>query len=291
MVAFQKYQQFPEYKIINYNMSLPEFKSIFWWEFIHRFTGRMIGVVFLIPFLWFYFTKKLKPRLLRQLLGVFLLGGLQGFIGWLMVASGLVDRPEVSHYRLATHLITAFITFGYILWIMLDIIYENVQQQPVKDLRKWSRWIFAVVLVQIVYGGFVAGLKAGLVYNTWPKMGNAWFPDTIIALKPVWVNFLENKNGVQFMHRYIAYLVLILILLAFAKFKDAGLERAQKRAIYMLASIVLVQFTLGVLTLVFSVPLLLGVLHQLGAFFLFGSAVYLLHTSRPRQKSFIEPST
>lgn len=280
-IAFAKYQQTPEFQKINFDMQLEEFKFIFFWEFIHRLIGRLIGIVFLIPFLYFYLTKKIDKPFALKLLGVFALGGLQGFIGWYMVASGLVDNPHVSHYRLATHLITAFITFGYIFWLALEVMYPNSkgEKTPIA-LKSMSRLVLGVVTLQIIYGAFVAGLKAGHIYNTFPKMGDEWFPEAITAIEPWYSNFTEGLAGVQFVHRYIAYVVVGLFIALWYRTKNMGLSSYQQNGIKALGIALGVQFLLGLFTLLYSVPITLGVLHQVGAFFLFATSIYLVFHSR-----------
>ena len=280
-IAFEKYRQFPEFQKVNFDMGLSEFKSIFWWEFMHRLIGRLIGIVFIVPFLYFLLKGKLSRPLAWKLAGVFVLGGFQGFLGWFMVASGLVDNPHVSHYRLAAHLITAFLTFAYILWLALDILYPakggaNTPQR----IGRLSSLILITVIVQIIYGAFVAGLKAGLIYNTFPKMGDSWIPDAVTAMEPGWKNVLENMAGVQFVHRCIAWLLVILVsILVYVSRKDK-LSGTQKNGVNLLAGMLVVQFTLGVLTVMNAVPLLLGALHQMGAFFLFTTALFFHHQTR-----------
>jgi heme a synthase len=279
-VVFEKYKQFPEYQLINYEMSLHEFKGIFWWEFMHRLIGRLIGIVFLIPFIYFLIRGKIKKPFTYKLLGVFVLGGLQGFIGWYMVASGLVDNPHVSHYRLATHLITAFITFGYIFWLALDLIYgDNTQERASEKLRGVSRLLLIIVTIQIIYGAFVAGLKAGLIYNTFPKMGDSWIPEAVTAMQPFYLNFLQNMAGVQFVHRCIAIIILIIGVVMFFAFRNQYSKNI-KTTIQVILLIILIQFTLGILTLLYAVPITLGILHQVGAFFLFASAIFLVHRAQ-----------
>jgi heme a synthase len=279
-IVFEKYKQFPEYQLINYDMSLHEFKGIFWWEFSHRLIGRLIGIVFLVPFIYFLVQGKIKKPFTYKLLGVFLLGGLQGFIGWYMVASGLIDNPHVSHYRLATHLITAFLTFGYIFWLALDLIYiDKPDERALPKLRAVSRFFLLIIIAQIIYGAFVAGLKAGLIYNTFPKMGDSWVPEAVTAIDPFYLNFLQNMAGVQFAHRIIATIILITGITMFFMFRKSG-NKNLKKAINVILSIILIQFTLGVLTLLYAVPLSLGVLHQLGAFFLFASSIFLVHRTK-----------
>jgi cytochrome c oxidase assembly protein subunit 15 len=198
-----------------------------------------------------------------------------------MVASGLVDNPHVSHYRLATHLITAFITFGYIFWLALDILYPRTENLKANDnSRLLAKLILPLVMIQIVYGAFVAGLKAGLIYNTFPKMGDTWVPDAVTAMKPMLSNFFENMAGVQFVHRYIAWGLTILIALAWFGMKEQKLTERQHKSTNYLGAMVLLQFTLGVLTLLFAVPIWLGAIHQIGAFFLFAAAIFFYHQTR-----------
>jgi len=283
-VVYEKYQQTPEFQKINYDMTLSEFKYIFFWEYIHRLIGRMIGVVFLIPFIYFVIRKRLDKDMMRKAIYLFLLGGIQGFIGWFMVYSGLQENPHVSHYRLAMHLITAFITFGFTLWFALDLIYPLKKENsiPAKDniLYKLSKTILIVICVQIIYGAFVAGLHAGKVYTTFPKMGEEWIASAINALQPFWRNFTENLAGVQFIHRTIAYLLVTLIGLFWYISTKFDLSKRQRISVKILFFGLVYQFTLGVFTLIYSVPVVLGVLHQMGAFFLFTAAVYMMHSLR-----------
>jgi cytochrome c oxidase assembly protein subunit 15 len=276
---FNDYKQTPEYKQINSYFTLQDYKHIYWWEFIHRLIGRMIGMVFLIPFAFFVYKGWLKGKLLWQTLIIFAMGGAQGVLGWYMVASGLQDVPHVSHYFLAAHLITAFITFGYSFWVALDLIYPNsTLSTQHSTLRKWSWVLLFFVLVQIMYGAFTSGLHAGQFDPTWPKMGNSWIaPEVTTALSPVWKNFIDGVAGVQFIHRYNAYVVVLLVFLIWFKARKIALLPTQRYGINFLIAMVGVQFLLGVFTLIYSVPVVLGVLHQTGAFLLFTSTLFVLH--------------
>jgi heme a synthase len=276
--AFNKYKASPQFQKINYDFTLSDFKTIFFWEYLHRLLGRMIGMVFLIPFLYFLFTRKLKKTLIKNLLLIFALGGLQGFLGWFMVKSGLVDNPHVSHYRLAAHLITAFITYGFTLWVALDLIYERSDNNRVSDgLKPLSRILLIVVVLQIIYGAFVAGLKAGRVYNTFPKMAGQWIPDAINAMQPSWINIFENLTTVQFIHRCIGWLMVLLVVVLWLYSRKKDIQTGLRNSIRILMVMVVMQFTLGVLTLLYAVPVTLGVLHQLGALVVFTSAIFLNH--------------
>lgn len=276
--AFELYQQYPEYQKINYQFSLEDFKSIYFWEWLHRVLGRLIGMVFIIPFLFFLLTKRLSKPTIRKSLILLFLGGFQGFLGWFMVKSGLVDRPDVSHYRLAMHLTTAFITFAYTLWVALDLIYAN-RKQIHRKFRNLVRWGMFVLLLQIVWGAFVAGLDAGWIHNSWPLMseGKLIHETVTIEQEPVWRNFVEGKSGVQFVHRYLAYAVVLLIGIIWFKGKKIAQEVSQNYGLHALALLVIVQFILGVFTLILQVPVWLGVMHQVMAFFLLAAMTFTLH--------------
>lgn len=297
-VPFEKYKLSPEYQQINYHFTLEEFKSIYWWEYIHRFLGRMIGLVFLLPFIYFWIRKKLTPDLFKKLIVILILGGFQGVLGWYMVKSGLSKEPRVSHYRLAAHLISAFTVFGVTFWTALSLKFKvqssklvgekketevGSPKSEVARLKKLSLLLFCVVVLQIIYGAFVAGLKAGYLCPTWPKMCGEWIHDSVFVLQPTWRNFIEGQAGVQFVHRYIAYVVVIIVGLIYYKSRKTQLNHIQKRIVTVLVIIVLCQFLLGVLTLLYSVPVLLGVLHQTGAFFLFGTSLLLMHSLKKEE--------
>jgi cytochrome c oxidase assembly protein subunit 15 len=214
--AFAKYKEIPEYQRVNQGMSLEQFKVIYWWEWAHRALGRLIGLVFALPFAWFWFRGRLPPGLAPKLLGVLALGGLQGFIGWYMVQSGLAERVDVSQYRLALHLMLAFVIFGLLLWLALGLSAGGtpVRLSPVgRAQQRVAPLLIALLLVQIALGAFVAGLKAGLTYNTWPLMDGKLIPDGLGTLEPWYLNLFENVTTVQFAHRIVAY---ILAFLAFA---------------------------------------------------------------------------
>lgn len=277
--VFEKYQQFPEFKELNYQFTLDDFKSIFFWEYLHRLVGRLIGLVFIIPFIIFLIQKRLNKKLIWESIILFTMGGLQGFLGWFMVKSGLVKDPHVSHFRLALHLIFAFLTFGYTFWVLLDLFFKDTQKEKgnTKGLKRLSLLLFPVVVLQIIYGAFVAGLRAGSVYNTFPKMGEAWIAEGVTALKPWYENFLNGLAGVQFIHRYMAYLILILVGIIFFNGLRMRLSYSQTLGIKALALVVVIQFLLGVLTLIYAVPVTLGIVHQVGAFALFASNIFLIH--------------
>lgn len=279
-VPFEKYKQTPEYKLINNQFSLEEFKSIFWWEYIHRLLGRVIGVVFIVPFIYFALKKRFDSVLMPKMVILLFLGAFQGFLGWYMVKSGLQKDPNVSHYRLAAHLISAFTVFGFTFWYALDLIYPNKKtiSTSIQKLLGFARIMFGLLVVQIIYGAFVAGLKAGLFYNTFPKMGEEFFPETIFAYDTFWQNMLENIAGVQFVHRYLAYVVVGAVVFVWLKARKENLFAFQQRAANILLGVVGVQFLLGVFTILYAVPISLGVLHQMGAFVLYAAALYFIKT-------------
>lgn len=276
--AFDLYKQYPEYQKLNYHFSLDDFKSIYFWEWFHRVIGRFIGIVFIVPFVFFLITKKLNRPTIKKCVILLVMGGFQGFLGWYMVKSGLVDRPDVSHYRLAAHLTTAFLTFAYSLWVALDLIYPS-RKEANKSIRNLLRIGLFVLIVQIIWGAFVAGLDAGFIHNHWPLMseGKLVHETVYIEQQPFLKNFIEGKSGVQFIHRYLAYIVVGIIILLWFRAKKIVLTPLQESGIKTLLSLVGLQFLLGVLTLIYAVPLWLGVAHQIGAFFLLAAMTFTLH--------------
>lgn len=275
--AFALYQQYPEFQKLHSHFTLQDFKGIYFWEWFHRVIGRTIGLVFIIPFLYFLIRKQLTKKTVKKCLVLLGLGAFQGFLGWYMVKSGLVDRPDVSHFRLAAHLTTAFLTFAATLWVALDLIYPNkkVIDTKFKNLVIVS---FVLLIIQIIYGGFVAGLKAGLLHNHWPFMNEGKFMhETVYILEPFYKNLIENPSGIQFIHRTLAYLVVASIFMLWFKAREMTLTNLQQKAINALLTLVGFQFLLGVLTIIYAVPLWLGVAHQVGAFFLLTAMTFTLH--------------
>ena len=277
--AFEQYKQFPEFLKVNSHFTLDDFKAIFFWEWLHRFLGRLIGIVFILPFIVFIVRKSLRGRLLFKATILLGLGALQGFLGWFMVKSGLVDRPSVSHYRLAIHLMAAFITFCYIFWVVIGLLQPKRNKSPNRTMASLSWVLMSVVSVQIVFGAFVAGLKAGLIYPTFPKMGTEWVPDIIITeLGSEGVRSLfSNIVSVQFVHRTFAYLVIAIVIALWWKGRRLNLIPAQRTGIVLAILIVILQFTIGVFTILFGVPISLALAHQFGALILLTSSVYLVY--------------
>jgi cytochrome c oxidase assembly protein subunit 15 len=278
--AFEEYKKFPEYQKVNQykDFQLDDYKFIFFWEWFHRFIGRIIGVVFIIPFVYFLIKKKLDKETIKKCIILLAMGAFQGFLGWFMVASGLKDMPDVSHFRLAIHLTFAFITFAYTLWVALDLIYPE-RKLPVLELRKIARIALVILIIQIIYGGFVAGLNAGLIHNHWPLMSDGQFFHESIKLEQsnLLLSFTEGKSGVQFIHRTFAYVVVVMIIFLFIKSRKFTLDKTQDSGTKTLLVFVFIQFILGVFTLLFHVPLWLGLAHQIMAFFLLTAMTFTLH--------------
>ena len=277
-MAFEQYKQFPEFQRVNSHYTIEDFKSIFFWEWLHRFLGRIIGMVFIFPFIVFLIRKSFNRKLIIQSVVLLGLGAVQGFLGWFMVKSGLVDRPSVSHYRLAIHLCAAFGTFSYILWVLLTHLQPERTNSKVGSTPSISRITLLLVTVQIVFGAFVAGLKAGYVFPTFPKMGTDWMPAIIgqrISETGLGTLFYEIIS-VQFVHRTFAYLVAgFVIYLWYSGRRTANSN--QLRGLNLTMILVLVQFTLGVLTILYGVPISIAVAHQLGALGLLSASVYTVY--------------
>jgi len=274
LAAFEKYKQIPEYKIINKGMGMAQFQFIYWWEWSHRFLGRFIGLAFALPALFFWLTGRLETALRPHMLVLFIIGGLQGALGWYMVKSGLVDRVDVSQYRLAAHLTLAVALFAAIVWIAFGI--DRPKRRPFSvKFGPSTVIIIALIFLQTALGGFVAGLDAGQGYNTWPLMDGAFIPDGLASLTPWWKNLFENAMTVQFNHRIVAYVIVVLIFLHAAR-QMASDCRAGSSVLVLLA-VVLVQLVLGIMTLLWHVPISMALAHQAGALALLTSALWHLH--------------
>lgn len=279
---FEKYKQIPEYIEVNRGMSLEEFKTIYWWEWGHRFLGRLVGIAFFVPFMWFLLTKRLERPLIPPLVVMFIMGGLQGAMGWYMVMSGLTERVDVSQYRLAAHLGLAFIVYGYMYWVALSLWRgEGVRKLDLSGLAIPAAVIVAAVFVQILAGAFVAGLNAGLIFNTWPFMEGAIVPDHLFPMGLV--SAFEDVRTVQFDHRMLAYAVTALIGWHYWVVRNAD-EPIQKSA-HILLAVLLVQVGLGIMTLLSIVRIDLALAHQLGALALLSAALYHLDTINRTEKA------
>ncbi len=282
--AFAKYQATPEYRQVNHGMALAEFKGIFWWEYFHRLLGRAIGVAFLLPLLWFALRRELPRGFAWKLAGIFVLGGLQGAMGWYMVQSGLVDDPRVSQFRLTAHLGLALAIFAALLWAGLSIAYPRraaLASPPQRAVRRFARAIAALVFVMALTGGFVAGLRAGLAYNTFPLMNGAIVPPEIFVLEPWWKNFFYNMATVQFDHRLIAWALALLVPALWWRLRTTdGLPARARTGASLLLALVAVQISLGIATLLHAVPLPLAAAHQAGAVLVFAAALNVAHALR-----------
>jgi cytochrome c oxidase assembly protein subunit 15 len=280
--AFEKYKQIPQYQHVNRGMSLAAFKLIYWWEWTHRFLGRLIGAAFLLPFLCFLAMGQLARPLIWKLAGIFALGGLQGFIGWYMVSSGLADRISVSQYRLALHMTLAIAIFGAVLWVALSIgpVRRQRASATPSGLEAAAAGIAALVLLQIVAGAFVAGLNAGAGYNTWPLMDGRLIPQGLGAISPWWLNLFENALTVQFNHRLLAYAITIAVLWHLWSLYRRQSDSRLRTSGVVLAGAVIAQAGLGIWTLLAHVPIPLALLHQAGAVVLFGVALWHWHRLR-----------
>ncbi len=293
--AFAKYQQIPEYQLINHGMTLAEFKSIFWWEYIHRLWGRLIGVVFLVPFLWFVLRGRIHGPLAWKLGGIFVLGGLQGGLGWFMVQSGLVDRVDVSPYRLTAHLGLAVLIYGLMLWIALDLLRPGVVKgtdaEPAAHpgLARGALALSALVFLTMLSGGFVAGLDAGLTYNTFPLMDGRLVPAGYLDLSPWWVNLFENIAAVQFNHRLLGTSVVVAALAFWFAAWRAGISGPARLTVNGVAAMAIVQMSLGISTLLLVVPIPLAAAHQAGALVVFTLALMSAHALRHRAPAAVKP--
>ena len=279
---FDLYRETPEFQHKNFWMTMHDFKTIFWWEYIHRLWGRGLGLLFLIPFVWFLVKGRIEKPLLPALLLMFVLGAVQGGIGWWMVKSGLVDRPDVSHYRLAVHLTVAFILHGVVLWVALDLIRGRLgaPARPASaPLAGWSLALALWILFVVVTGAFVAGTNAGLAYNSFPLMDGHLVPEAYGVLTPYWLNLVENTAAIQFNHRLVATLTLLAALALWWNLRRHA-DASVRLPANLLALAVAGQYLLGIATLLAHVPVSLGAAHQGGAFLLFTVALWTAHAVR-----------
>ena len=269
---FGLYKKIPEYYLQNYSMTLEEFKVIFWWEFIHRFLGRLIGILFFVPLI--FFTLKLGFKKILSLYLIFILICFQGFIGWYMVSSGLVDRVDVSHYRLSLHLVLAFIIISLIFWNYLSL--QNINLSFKKINRQIPIIFILIIFLQICIGAFVSGMDAGKIYNSWPFMGSGFFPDDNSIKNLFYLSALNDPSMVQFMHRSLAYLIFIFYLFIFViiyKNRLSGLFKA----IIVTGFLLILQIVLGILTLLYSAQIIIASMHQISSILLVSSSIYFLY--------------
>jgi len=280
MDAFEQYKQFPEYQERNAGMSLAEFQYIFFWEYLHRMLGRLLGIVFLVPFVVFAVRRSFNRRQFGRAVLLLSLGLGQGLMGWYMVQSGLVDIPAVSHFRLAAHLVLAFVIFGCCVWFAMDL--SSRSRKGAKgsyELRLWLNVFLVLLIMQVIWGAFTAGLHAGHIYNSFPKMYQFWFPPEMLLLEPVILNFFENMTTVQWTHRVLATLLGVMVIAMWGRTLWMGTSDYIKKWMLALFGTVLLQYAIGVFTLMYHVPVWLGVTHQAVAMVLFGVALGARHST------------
>jgi cytochrome c oxidase assembly protein subunit 15 len=277
--TFEMYRETPEFLKVNADMDVDGFKGIFWLEYLHRLLGRTIGVVFLIPFLVFARRGYIRKREWPKYTLMFVLGGMQGVLGWYMVKSGLVDDPHVSQYRLVAHLVAAFLIYAYMFWVALSLIFPTDSNTP----HPWYRKTLAMttlITVTVISGGFVAGLKAGKIYNTFPMMGEYWAPPGMFALEPWWRNLMDNMATVQFEHRILAIATFVLIIAYWLRIRKTDLPARVAKGVNALLHTAVLQVFLGIAALLLMVPVSLATFHQAVAMLLFTAALYLCHGLR-----------
>lgn len=264
----QKYLSSPQGRLVNRHFTIGEFQQIFWLEYLHRLWGRLIGVAFALPLAWFWLRGALTPRLKPRLLALLVLGGLQGALGWAMVASGLVERPSVSHYRLAAHLLLAVALYAYTVWLILELTPASGRIEDPKIARE-ARSMIGFVFVVMGFGAFMAGLRAGSSHSTFPTMSGYWIPPGLFDLSPWWINIFENGTTIQFIHRWLAtLLVLGVIAMPF---------RARRPEVFLAAAMALIQLGLGIATILSGVNIALATMHQAGAVLLLTALIVVRH--------------
>ncbi|HAJ76984.1 MAG TPA: heme A synthase [Gammaproteobacteria bacterium] len=279
--AFEVYKNYPQYQKVNTGMSLDDFKEIYYWEYGHRVLGRLIGIIYFVPFVLFLMLGKIEKPMVPKLWIGLVLGSLQGVLGWYMVKSGLVDIPRVSHYRLAAHLMLALLILGYLSWLVLTLY--KINRVEMTDLfRTLTYTLVPILLLQILYGAFVAGSRAGFGYNTFPLMNGEFLPEMAMQLTPFWLNLLDNNTMLQFLHRWIGVLVMAITSVLFILAWRSGCSSV-KRLTSLLMIVVLGQFLLGVLTLINIIPIGLASLHQAGACIVLIVMVWLVYIVFPDQ--------
>jgi cytochrome c oxidase assembly protein subunit 15 len=281
--TFSKYQQSPEYQKVNLGMNMEEFKSIFYFEYAHRVLGRLIGLAFLLPFIYFLIRKKISRPMIPKMIIMFVLGGLQGVLGWYMVKSGLVHDPRVSQYRLTAHLLAAILIYSYILWVAMGMLWDNRENTVIAGfmrLRRFSLSITALIVIMIISGGFVAGTDAGLAFNTFPLMNGQLVPEGLFSLSPLYLNFFENMATIQFNHRLIALLLFIIIPVFWYFIQKSALQQRTRIIAHLLMLMLGLQVSLGISTLLFHVPVALAATHQAGALLLLTLSLLLNHELR-----------
>ncbi|MEM9255097.1 MAG: COX15/CtaA family protein [Pseudomonadota bacterium] len=290
LATFDKYKQFPEYQKVNKGMSLDAFKVIFMYEYLHRVLGRMIGLIFFFPLVYFALRQRIRPGVMPHLVALLVLGGLQGLLGWYMVKSGLVDNPRVSQYRLTAHLGVAVAIYVYLLWLALDLLFTKRRSGTGGSAAShWPLLWIGLVFLMILSGGLVAGTRAGLAYPTWPLMGDSFVPPGLYGMTPFWLSAFEDVTTIQFNHRVLAYGVFLLLnLYAWRVYRSAPPEAPARRGALLLAVTLWMQVGLGIATLLLHVPVPLAAAHQGGAILLLTVTVYVCHVQIKRRAAVIE---
>jgi len=285
VVLFDKYQQIPQYELVNKGMSLDAFKGIFWWEYFHRLLGRLIGLVYFVPLVYFVVRKQVDLALGIRLFGIFMLGGLQGLMGWYMVMSGLSENVHVSQYRLTAHLGLAFVIYAAMFWVATGLLASGSTTgtaannadatQSLTKVRRYSLALTGLIFIMVLSGGLVAGIHAGKAYNTFPLMDGFLIPPALFVLDPWYRNFFDNITTVQFDHRLIAWLLIFLVpCFWFKAIRTPGLSASARLACHLLLLMLIVQVGLGITTLLLAVPLTFAAAHQAGAVLLFTAALW-----------------
>lgn len=276
--VFDLYRKTSEYALENAGMSLEDFKTIFWWEYIHRLWGRAIGLVFALPFFWFLLRRRIPPGHGKHFWILLFLGGFQGLIGWWMVKSGFVDRSDVSQYRLAVHLAMAFLILGYLVWLAIGLLApaERTGQPVSRGLRRLGAACHAVIFFTVVSGALVAGSNAGFIYNDWPFMNGEIIPGDLFSMTPAWMNFFENHATIQFDHRLLAYLTLATVIATWLVSRRHALSPQARLSVNMLLVATVIQAVLGISTLMLVIPITLAVLHQAGAAITFCLSIWVM---------------
>jgi cytochrome c oxidase assembly protein subunit 15 len=277
--AFAKYRETPEFRLSNRDMTLAGFKGIFWWEYFHRLLGRVVGAVFLLPFLYFLVRRRIDAPLAGKLAAIFVLGGLQGAMGWYMVKSGLVNEPRVASVRLAAHLGLAFLLYGLMFYTAMSLLFP-LRVASSDEARRRAGFLVGLVLVMVLSGAMVAAIKAGYAYNTWPLMEGQAIPAEILLLDPWWDNFQHNMATVQFVHRTLAFLVFFAVLIVWARVRHEPPNPRARAWAHALLAMAAVQVSLGIATLLLRVPLPLAAMHQAGAVLVFTCALGVRHALR-----------
>ncbi|MBX3691709.1 COX15/CtaA family protein [Dokdonella sp.] len=278
LAEFDRYRDSPQYQQVNRGMSLDEFRTIFWFEYGHRLLARALGLLFALPLAWFWWRRRIPAGTHGPLLGILLLGAAQGYMGWYMVKSGLVDMPRVSAYRLAAHLGLALLIFAAMLRLALRLLRpRRTAADHDSALRRFSRLLLAMVALTILYGAFVAGQRAGYAYNTFPLMAGRWIPEGLLVQEPLWRNLFENPTFLQFVHRCLAIATLAIVLAGWGSWRFRVADSRQRRALDLLLGAALLQVSLGIATLLLYVPVSLGTLHQGGAVLLLSAVLLLAH--------------